>query len=105
MVGSVRQAGLDPQPLPEIYFPYTQMGAENRLGKGVLVVRTAQAPESATAAVRRAVTSVDPGLPCPRSTTMEEVIAESLAARRLNLWLLGIFAGIALAARLPGSTA
>jgi putative ABC transport system permease protein len=27
---------------------------------------------------------------------MEEVIAKSLAGRRLNLWLLGIFAGVAL---------
>ena len=34
--------------------------------------------------------------------TMEEVIADSLAARRLNLWLLGIFAGIALALSAAG---
>jgi len=96
VAGSVRQAGLDEEPLPEIYFPYTQVGAENWLGEGVLVIRTAVAPASATAAVRRAVQSIDPSLPLFRVATMEEVIAESLAARRLNLWLLGIFAAIAL---------
>jgi putative ABC transport system permease protein len=96
VVGSVRQAGLDEEPLPEIYFPYTQVGAEGGLFDATLVIRTAVAPASVTADVRRAVRSVDPSLPLFRVTTMEEVIADSLAARRLNLWLLGIFAAIAL---------
>jgi putative ABC transport system permease protein len=96
VVGSVRQAGLDQQPLPEIYFPYVQTGAEDWLGDAVLVVRTAQSPESVSAAVRQAVASVDPGMPIYKVETMDEVIVRSLASRRLNLWLLGIFAGIAL---------
>jgi putative ABC transport system permease protein len=96
VIGSVRQAGLDQPPLPEIYLPYTQVGAENGLGEAVLVIRTSVAPASVAAAVRQAVRGVDPRLPLFKIETMEEVIAESLAARRLNLWLLGIFAAIAL---------
>jgi predicted permease len=96
VVGSVRQAGLDLQPLPEIYFPYVQVGAEDFLGNAVLVVRTSQSPEGVTSAVRQTVASVDRGLSLFDVETMDEVITKSLAGRRLNLWLLGIFAGIAL---------
>jgi putative ABC transport system permease protein len=94
VVGSVRQAGLDQPPLPEIYFPC--VGAEDFLGNAVLVVRTARAPESVTAEIRRTVAGVDRGLSLFDVETMDEVITRSLASRRLNLWLLGIFAGIAL---------
>jgi putative ABC transport system permease protein len=96
VVGSVRQAGLDVPPLAEIYFPYTEAGLEGGLASGTLVVRTAVPPESLTAAVRQAVQEVDPGLPLYKVATMDEVIAKSLAGHRLNLWLLAIFAGIAL---------
>jgi putative ABC transport system permease protein len=96
VVGNVRQAGLDLEPLPELYFPYVQVGAEGWLGDATLVIRTAVPPTSAASAVREAVRKVDPGLPLYRVTTMETVIAESLASRRLNLWLLGIFAAMAL---------
>jgi ABC-type antimicrobial peptide transport system permease subunit len=49
-----------------------------------------------TSAVRQTVASVDRGLSLFDVETMDQVIAKSLAGRRLNLWLLGIFAGIAL---------
>ena len=48
------------EPLAEIYFPYTQVGAEGMLFDVTLVIRTAVAPASVTADVRRAVRSVDP---------------------------------------------
>ncbi|HEY7216260.1 MAG TPA: ABC transporter permease [Thermoanaerobaculia bacterium] len=96
VVGSVRQAGLDREPLPEIYFPYVQIGAEGGLGDAVLVVRTSVPPASLAGAVRRAARGVAPDVPVFRMMTMEDVVAESLAGRRLNLWLLAIFAAIAL---------
>jgi predicted permease len=96
VVGSVRQAGLDVRPLPEIYFPYTEAGQEGGLASGTLVVRTSVPPEGLTAAVRQAVREVDPALPLYKVATMDEVIAKSLARHRLNLWLLALFAGIAL---------
>ncbi|HEY0512773.1 MAG TPA: ABC transporter permease [Thermoanaerobaculia bacterium] len=96
VVGSVRQAGLDQEPLPELYLPYTQDGLDGFLREAVLVIRTDVAPASVTSAVRGAVRSVDPSLPLFKVQTMDEVIAESLAKQRLNLWLLGIFAAIAL---------
>jgi putative ABC transport system permease protein len=96
VVGDVRQAGLDVEPLPEIYLSYGEKDWILALGDAVLVVRTEVPPAGVTADVRRAIQSVDPNLPLYRVLTMEEVISEFLASRRLNLWLLGIFAGMAL---------
>jgi predicted permease len=102
VVGSVRQAGLDVEPLPEIYFPHLQPGAEGYLGEAVLVVRTSVEPASLAPALRQAVRSVDPDLPLFKVETMEKVVSESLARQRLNLWLLAAFAGIALALAAAG---
>ncbi|HSU81105.1 MAG TPA: FtsX-like permease family protein, partial [Thermoanaerobaculia bacterium] len=55
-----------------------------------------------TPGVRRAVRAVDPGVPIYKVLTMDQVISDSLASRRLNLWLLALFAGIALALSAAG---
>jgi putative ABC transport system permease protein len=96
VVGSIRQAGLDHEPLPEIYLPYAAADFMGFLGDAVLMARTSVPPESITKEVRAAVAGIDPGLPLYNLLTMEQVIDNSLAPRRLNLWLLAIFAGIAL---------
>jgi putative ABC transport system permease protein len=96
IVGNVRQAGLDHEPLAEIYVPYTDKDSILELSDAVLVVRTNVAPESVTDGIRSAVANVSPGLPVYRVLTMEQVIQDSLSSRRLNLWLLVIFAGMAL---------
>ncbi|HKH46432.1 MAG TPA: FtsX-like permease family protein, partial [Thermoanaerobaculia bacterium] len=62
----------------------------------VLVLRTAGAPESLAGPLRAALKKVDPTLPLYDVLTMREVIDKSLASRRLNLWLLGFFAAVAL---------
>ena len=96
VVGNVRGAGLDREPAPEIYYPYTDVDAKGLLTDSTLVIKTALPPARLAADLRAVVHAVDPGLPLYQIATMEEVISESLASRRLNLWLLGLFAGIAL---------
>jgi ABC-type antimicrobial peptide transport system permease subunit len=61
-----------------------------------LVIRTRVEPQSLTSAVTAAVRAVDRDQPVYRVLTMEQVIAESLSSRRLTLWLLGVFAAVAL---------
>jgi predicted permease len=103
VVGAVRQAGLDHEPLAEIYVPYAVAGDyAEMLGDMALVVKTAGDPGAVAGDVRRAVRAVDPGVPFYRVLTMDRVIADSLASRRLNLWLLALFAGIALALSAAG---
>ena len=59
-----------------------------------LAIRTSTAdPRSLAPAVERLVLGIDPQQPVDHVLTMEEVMADSLARRRLTLTLLGIFAG------------
>jgi ABC-type lipoprotein release transport system permease subunit len=95
VVGDVRQAGLDHEPLREIYFPY-QSNLIGWMSSMALVVKTRVDPETLLPAVSEAVRAVDRDQPVYRVRTMEQVISESLSSRRLNLWLLGVFAGVAL---------
>ena len=98
VIGAIHQAGLDVAPLAEVYMPYA--GARGPyadiLSDVVLVVKTAGAPGALADDLRRTVRAVDPGVPLHKVLTMDEVISDSLATRRLYLWLLVLFAGIAL---------
>ncbi|HSC31673.1 MAG TPA: ABC transporter permease [Gemmatimonadaceae bacterium] len=95
VIGNVRGAGLDQQPMPEIYFSYRQV-PEYIPNTMTLVVRTNVPPTSLTSGIRGAVEAVDPAQPIYNVETMEQVLSESLSNRRLYLWLLVTFAGIAL---------
>lgn len=95
VIGDVRGAGLDQEPMPEIYFSYRQL-SEYIPNAMTLVVHASVSPTSLTPAIRAAVRSVDPGQPIYNVETMDQVVSESLSNRRLYLWLLGTFAGIAL---------
>ncbi len=97
VVANVRQAGLDREPLPEIYQSYADTNAMKGLRELTIAVRTRGAPELLTPAVRDVVRSVSADQPVYGVRTMDEVIARSLANRRLYLWLLGTFAVVALA--------
>ncbi|MFL5580763.1 MAG: ADOP family duplicated permease [Gemmatimonadaceae bacterium] len=96
VVGDVRQAGLDRDPLVEVHGYFNDTTNTGWLDEMTIVLKTTVPPGSITNAVRDAVRQVDPNQPMFRVQTMDEVIAQSLVGRRLNLWLLGIFAGVAL---------
>src|SRR5260370_20336087 len=57
---------------------------------------TSAEPTSLTSAVESAIHSVDPSQPVFGVKTMERVVADSLSSQRLYVWLLGVFAAIAL---------
>src|SRR5258708_26126962 len=61
-----------------------------------VVLRTAGDPAAVMGPVRRAVEQIDSREVIYGVATMDEVIAGSLAARRLSMILLGIFAALAL---------
>ena len=88
---------MDKQPNSEIYLAYQQSNGWHfsQLPYLHLVVRTASEPNSAAASVLAAVHEFDKDLPLPRARTMETILAASIDARRFNMVLLGLFAGIA----------
>lgn len=63
--------------------------------ESTLVVRTAVAPASLAASVRRTVLDVDSAVAIPRVQTMEEVVGTALADRRFELTLMTAFGSAA----------
>ncbi|MBU8900574.1 ABC transporter permease [Corallococcus sp. M34] len=97
VVGDVRQGGLDRKPVPEIDLPYNHPGANPfGLQDVFLVMKTSVDPTAGATALRAVLKSVDSELAVAEVYPMEEVIARSMAARRMNLVLLGAFSVIAL---------
>ena len=92
VVGDVRQSGLEAEPRPEFFYPFFQV----EFSSGTFVVRTSGNPNAMIAALRSEVQAVDKDQPLFRVRTMDEVLAQSVARRRLVMLLFGIFGGVAL---------
>jgi putative ABC transport system permease protein len=61
----------------------------------VVVVRSKLDPRNLTSAIRSQIQSMDAELPIAHVRTLDEVVADSIAPRRLSVVLLGVFSGIA----------
>ena len=106
VVGDVRQDGLDATPQSEVYMPHAQFTPfwrDTTLRTFTITVKTAADPAQATSIVRQQVRALDPNLPLSTVMTMEEVVARSVAERRLHMLLLGTFAAIAIILAVVGT--
>jgi putative ABC transport system permease protein len=92
VIGSVRHVALEEAPEAELYVPYTQGSPSSPF----IVIRTAGEPGAMAAAVRQAAREVEPALPVYSLRPMTVVRAESLAARRFLMLLIGTFGTLAL---------
>jgi putative ABC transport system permease protein len=92
IVGNVRQYGFDRPSQMEAYIPIAQ---DNQFGYSV-VVRTDGDPRRFEQTVRQAFLSVDHTQPLYDVRPLEDYVAESQAARRFTLMLLGLFGVLAL---------
>ena len=103
VAGHVKQWGLDSDevnPLrAQIYHPFMQLPdkamALSVTGVGV-VVRSAEPPLSLADSIRRTTGEISNERVVWDVQTMEEIISDSLAARRFSMILLGAFAALAL---------
>jgi len=91
VVKDVRHLGLREAARPEIFMPF----ASFPLNPVDTVVRSALPPGQVTAAMRRALRSVDDQLALGRVMTMNEVVDNQLARPRFQAVLLGLFAVVA----------
>jgi putative ABC transport system permease protein len=92
VAGDVKSRGLDSETRPMIYWAYPQFPVIF----DSIVVRTEGDPLSMVGAIKSQIWSVDPAQPVSSAATMEQLLASSIAPRRFNMLLIGIFAGIAL---------
>jgi predicted permease len=97
VVGDVRQR-LRLPPEPEIYVPLTRTG----YSAATLVVDAETSPEMLIGSVRAAIREINPHQTIYDVTTMEDVIRSSHADVHLSLWLVGLFAGLALVLSMAG---
>jgi putative ABC transport system permease protein len=95
VVGDVKYSALDEEAKAEIYFPMAQVPAATL--SLPLAVRFGGDPMQMVAAVRGQVWAVDKDQPISNIETMERLMAQSVAPRRFNLLLLGVFALVGLA--------
>ena len=89
IVRDVKLAGLEAPSEPAYYLPASQAPLEDM----TLLVRTTTDPLSIVGAVRQAVWSIDPNQPISNVSTLEKVVDDSIAQRRFNMLLMGLFGG------------
>jgi putative ABC transport system permease protein len=92
VVGHVRYRTLTAPSRVEVYWPEAQ-GPDPGMG---LAIRTATDPARLAATVQKTMQEIDPDQPAYHVATLEELMADSVAERRLALILLAAFAGVAL---------
>ena len=92
VVGDIRRAALTDEPRADMYFPF-----DRQPGNSITVFAKATgAPGPAMAALREAFRKIEPNLVVQNTVTLSETAAQSVGTTRLTLWLLGVFAVIAL---------
>jgi putative ABC transport system permease protein len=92
VVGDVKTNGLDAEVGPMLYWPYGQFGQIFN----AMVVRTDGDPLRMVSAVKGGIWSVDRNQSVSLIQTMDQILADSLARRRLSVVLLAVFAWVAL---------
>lgn len=92
VVGDVKTNGLDEAAGSMIYWPHFQFPEIFN----TIVVRSDSEPQRLEPALKAAIWSVNKNQPITKMETLDEVLSESLARRRLYMILLGVFAAAAL---------
>jgi predicted permease len=96
VVPEVKNVGIAPNatidPVGACYFPASQQPARNYF----LMARTGQDPSSVVAAMRKAVSAIDPELPVYDVKTLQQRLDRSLETRRTPMLLAVAFAFVAL---------
>jgi putative ABC transport system permease protein len=94
VAGDVRDYGPESEPVPTFYRSAAHLPPKS---SAILVIRArAGDPAGIASALRHTVAAMDPAATVSEVATMEQVLSDSMASRRLNTALLAIFAVLAL---------
>lgn len=92
VVGDIKSDGFEAPSVAHIYVALGQFAPIN----AVIFLRSRSGVEHLGDAVRRVVENIDPNVPVHSISSMDQIIARSMADRRFALDLLGVFAAAAL---------
>jgi predicted permease len=92
VVGDIKSDGFEAPSVPHIYVALGQFAPIN----AVVFLRSRSGVENLGDAVRSVVEKMDPNVPVHSISSMDQIIARSMADRRFSLDLLGVFAAVAL---------
>jgi putative ABC transport system permease protein len=92
IVGDVRTRKIAEPDDVELYRPWAQQSFSFLS----IDVRSNLSVDAVTKLVRSALATVDPGLAVALPQSMSAIVAQAVGQTRLMMWLLGIFAGVAL---------
>ena len=95
VVGDVRFEALGEEPIPIVYFPYTQRPSRIQSAATLLVESATGDPGVVVAGMRETIQRLEPDVPI-RIATQESLIGDSLAAREFTMLLLTGFSFVAL---------
>ena len=93
VVGNVRAFSLESDSAPMAYVSTPFAASWNPMN---LVIRTSGEPTAQVSAIRSTVGSIDPNIALYGITTAEQLLSNSLGSRRFTMFLLAVFAGVAL---------
>ncbi|HKP05406.1 MAG TPA: ABC transporter permease [Chthoniobacterales bacterium] len=99
VVADVRNYGVDAEVKPEAYVPLFQSAPgylSSVTSALTIIVRSSIDPTALGQTLREQVQALDKDQPVSEIKTMQLYLADSMAQRRFNMWLLGVFAGLAL---------
>ncbi|HKP94095.1 MAG TPA: ABC transporter permease [Chthoniobacterales bacterium] len=100
VVADSRQVNLEQPVAAEMNFPVAQVA--NVLRRINLVVRTRVEPFSLVPALRTEVGKLDSQLPLYNTTTLQTALDQTVSVRRFALYVLGLFAAVALLLAVSG---
>jgi predicted permease len=92
IAADVPVASLEANSASIVYHPYW----DNPWPRMSIVVRSQVPPSELDAAIRRVVWKIEPEIPVPALKSMERLVSDSVAARRFDLSLVGLFTAAAL---------
>ena len=95
VVGDVRYRSLGQEPVPTVYFPYTQRPFRVQYGATLVAEAASGDPGSLAAPMRSVISTLEPDVPL-RISTLDEVVGNSVGARRFTMLLLTGFSVLAL---------
>jgi putative ABC transport system permease protein len=91
VVSDVRSQRVAEPPGMEFYRPW----AQENFPFALVTVRSRLELNVVTRLVQSALTTIDPGLAIAQPNSMDAVVSQTLGQARLMMWLLGLFAGVA----------